>query len=106
MFLSRLCVPATPRLSRQKVCGLFELPTNGNSPGGNSKVTTGRCRSFPQWTGRPTDHRRMQVFACEEQPGSSCVTTTAETNPYHAVTTHRHNLPVELIRRVEIVECD
>jgi hypothetical protein len=53
-----------------------------------------------------TDHRRMYVLACEEQPGSSCATTLSLTNPYHAVTTRRQDRPVELVHRVEIVECD
>jgi hypothetical protein len=53
-----------------------------------------------------TDHQTMSVFACEEQPGMSCVATAAVANPYHGVTTHRDDRPVELVRRVEIVECE
>lgn len=51
------------------------------------------------------DHQTMYVFAYEKQPGRSCFTTTAVTNPYHGVITHQDDRPIELIRRVEIVEC-
>jgi hypothetical protein len=53
-----------------------------------------------------TDHQTMYVFACEEQPGMSYVATAAVTNPYHDVTTRRDERPVELVRRVEIIECE
>lgn len=53
-----------------------------------------------------TDQETMHVFACGQRPGPSCVTTQALTNPYHAITTGRRELPLRLVRRVGIVECD
>jgi hypothetical protein len=46
----------------------------------------------------------MRVFVCERQPGPSRITTAALTNPYVAVTTARRDLPVQMVRRVEILD--
>ncbi len=50
------------------------------------------------------DDQTMYVFACEGQPGMSCAVTAAVTNPYHGVTTQRDDRPIELVRRVEVIE--
>lgn len=52
------------------------------------------------------DHEAVRVFVREERPGQGCFTTQALTNPYHAVTTARSDLPVEVVERVEVVDCD
>jgi hypothetical protein len=53
-----------------------------------------------------TDGTTMRVFVLETRPGLTCGTTQAVTNPFHVVTTTRQELPVEVVSRVEVHECE
>jgi hypothetical protein len=46
----------------------------------------------------------LRVFVREDRPGRGCVTSAALSNPYRLVATPRRDLPLEVVRRVEVVD--
>lgn len=52
------------------------------------------------------DGKVLRVFASEHQPNPALPAPAVVSSPYHAIVTRRSDLPIELVGRVEIQDCD